>query len=323
MAAPAEPGSTSPGEQQLPGPARLLALLAAGLALVIYILGFVEDTQLINRIGGLLVIGGGLLGAAALLPKAGRVLVPASVLALLGSLALLQETAAGFEVPTTTIIAVILAFLLTIVLVGAVLLEAGIVKVPAPRPHAAYPQQGYGGYGGQQPPGYGGYGQFPEQGGGYGGAAQQPGYGQQGPYGAGGPAAGQPGYGGYGYGAGSTSSPSLPMPSSPPSQSPYGQGGYGQQPTVAQPAPQASDQAAPPGGWFAGPNPSQSSDPPSSSSATPGSGGAEDDASDAPVTPPTGQPTVEPAQSAEGRAGEDGDRESTRVIRPGDLSPPS
>ncbi len=142
MAASAEPGSTPPGEQQLPGPARLLALLAAGLALVIYILGFVEDTQLINRVGGLLVIGGGLLGAAALLPKAGRVLVPATVLALLGSLALLQETAAGFEVPTTTIIAVILAFLLTIALVGAVLLEAGIVKVPAPRPQAAYPQQG-------------------------------------------------------------------------------------------------------------------------------------------------------------------------------------
>ena len=201
MAAPAEPGSTPPGEQQLPGPARLLALLAAGLALVIYILGFVEDTQLINRVGGLLAIGGGLLGAAALLPKAGRVLVPATVLALLGSLALLQETAAGSVVVTTTIVAVILAFLLTIALVGAVLLEAGIVKVPAPRPQAAYPQQqGYGGYPGQQPPGYGGYGQFPEQPA-YGGAAQQPGYGQQGPYGSGAPT-GQPGYGGYGYGAG-------------------------------------------------------------------------------------------------------------------------
>jgi hypothetical protein len=320
MAASAEPGSATPGEQQLPGPARLLALLAAGLALVIYILGFVEDTQLINRVGGLLVIGGGLLGAAALLPKAGRVLVPATVLALLGSLALLQETAAGFEVPTTTIIAVILAFLLTVALIGAVLLEAGIVKVPAPRPQAAHPQQGYGGYGGQQqPPGYGGYGQYPEQGG-YGGAAQQPGYGQQSPYASGAPA-GQPGYGGYGYGAGSTSSPSLPLPSTPPS--PYGQGGYGQQPTVAQPAPQASDQGPPPGGWFAGPTPSSSPDPYPSSPA-PGSGGSEDDASDAPATPPTGQPAVEPAPAAEERAEEDGDRgERTRVIRPGDLSPPS
>ena len=311
MAAPAEPGTTPPGEQQLPGPARLLALLAAGLALVIYILGFVEDTQLINRVGGLLVIGGGLLGAAALLPKAGRVLVPATVLALVGSLALLQETAAGFEVATTTIVAVILAFLLTIALVGAVLLEAGVVKVPAPRPQAAYPQQGYGGYGGQQPPGYGGYG-----------GQQPPGYGQQGPYGSGAPA-GQPGYGGYGYGAGSTSSPSLPMPSPPPS--PYGQGGYGQQPTVAQPAPQASEQGPPPGGWFAGPPPGASPEPHPSSSPTSGSGGPEDDdASDAPATPPTGQPAVEPAPAAEEQAGEDGDRgERTRVIRPGDLSPPS
>src|SRR5688500_2315846 len=172
MAAPAEPGTTPPGEQQLPGPARLLALLAAGLAIVIYILGFVEDTQLINRVGGLLVIGGGLLGVSALLPRSGRVLVPATVLALLGSLALLQETAAGFAVPTTTIIAVILAFLLTVALVGAVLLEAGIVKAPSPRPQSGYPQQGYGGYPGQ-PQGYGGYGQgqyHPEQGG-YGGAA--------------------------------------------------------------------------------------------------------------------------------------------------------
>jgi hypothetical protein len=187
-----ESATTAPEDPQLaPGPARLLVLATAGLGLVIYVLGFIE-AGLSGSLIGFLLLGGGLLAGAALLPKVGRVLVPAAVIVVTGTLFLLQAVAQG-GASTTAIIALVLAFLQAVAVIGAVLLDAGLVKAPAPRPRAP---QGYGQPGGysQYPPGYG-------QPGGYGQYGQQQGYGQQG-YGA--PGYGQPGqYGqqpGYGQG---------------------------------------------------------------------------------------------------------------------------
>jgi hypothetical protein len=189
---------SSASEPQLaPGPARLLVIATAALGLVIYLVGFL-DVSVASTFVGVLLIGGGLLAGTTLLPKVGRVLVPAAVIVTTGTLLFLQMVTSG-STPTVVIIALVLAFLQTVAVIGAVLLDAGLVKAPAPR---ASTPPGYGqpgGYG-QYPPGYGqpgGYGQYGSPQGygqqpGYGGA---PGYAQPGQY-------GQPGYGQQGYGAG-------------------------------------------------------------------------------------------------------------------------
>jgi Family of unknown function (DUF5336) len=207
-----------------PGPARMLVLAAAGLGLVIYVLGFV-DFGLSSSLIGLLLVGGGLLAGAAVLPKVGRVLVPAAVGVVVGTLQLLQAVAGG-GASTITIIALVLALLQSVAVIGAVLLDAGLVKAPAPRPST--------------PPGYGqpgGYGQYPQgygQPGGYGQYGAPQGYGQQG-YGA--PGYGQPGqqpgqygqppgYGQQGYGVPSGYGQQQ-------SQSPWGQADPGGRPAGA------------------------------------------------------------------------------------------
>jgi hypothetical protein len=203
----------------------LLVLAAAGLGVVLYLLGFVE-AGLSGSFLGFLLLGGGLLAGAALLPKAGRVLVPATVIVLTGALFLLQAVAQG-GASSTAIIALVLALLQAVAALGAVLLDAGLVKAPAPRPREP---QGYGQQGGygQYPPGYGqpgGYGQYGGQPGygqpGYGG----PGYGQPGQYGQ------QPGYGQPGYGA---------------------PGGYGQQQQPWGQAEPGARSASGPPSWYGG-----------------------------------------------------------------------
>ena len=208
--------TASDAPQLAPGPARMLVLAAAGLGLVIYVLGFV-DLGLANTLTGFLLLGGGLLAGAAVLPKVGRVLVPAAVGVVAGMLQQLQTVAGGGS-STTAIIALVLAFLQSVAVIGAVLLDAGLVKAPAPKPRAP---QGYG-----QP---GGYGQYPQ---GYG---QQSGYGQ---YGA------QQGYGQQGYGA-----PGYGQPGQPGQPGQYGQPGYGQQGQQGYGAPGGYGQPQPQGSW--------------------------------------------------------------------------
>lgn len=229
--------SATPVSQLAPGPARLLALVAAALGVIVYLAGFFDDVGFALTSIGMLIIGGGLLAGAAVLPKVGRVLAPAGVAVATGTLQLLQLVASG-ATSTTVIIALVLAFLETVAVIGAFLLDAGLIKVPEPRPT---PPPGYGqpsGYG-QYPQGYGaqGYGQYggSPQGygqptGGYG--QQQPGYGQPGQY-----VAPQGGYGQPGYGQ----------------QVAYGQqaqsqGGWGQQ-SPGQPDPR-QQQTNP--GWYVG-----------------------------------------------------------------------
>ncbi|MGH3614712.1 MAG: DUF5336 domain-containing protein [Pseudonocardia sp.] len=305
-----EPDETSakPKDHQLaPGPARLLVLIAAGLALVIYVLGFAEDLGLGSLLAGPLVLAGGLLAGAAVLPRVGRVLVPAAVAATVGTLLLLQGVTGTTGAPTMMIIALVLSFLLVAAVVAAVLLDAGILTMPArrPSPPPGHQQPGYGAYG--QPPGYGAaYGQYPEQGG-YG----QPGYGGGAPAGYSGYGGAQPGYGQPGQYGPSPAGPSQPGPGySQPTVS-YSQPAYGQ---PAGSGPNAG--GAQPGGWSGGPAPESAGTP--SSGHSPASGPA--------ATLPTGSAEADPGGHDQGQvetpdAGGDRD-ERTRVIRPGELRPP-
>jgi Family of unknown function (DUF5336) len=296
-----------------PGPARLLALVAAGLAVVFYLLGFFGEIGIVSGLVGLLVVVGGLLAGSAVLPKAPRVLAPAAVITVSGMLALLQAVVAG-NTSGLLVGALVVAFLASLAVVGALLLDAGIVTAPAPRPKApAYgqapygQQQPYGQQGWNQQPGYGQYGQAPgqpeygQQGYGQQGYGAQPGYGQQG-YGAqpGQQGYGQPGYGQQGYGA------------QPGQQSGYGAApaaGSSAAPSWAQPSPQTpqaeAGQAATPG-WYTGDAAPSSSAP----AAAPGSGDTTGTVVTGRVTP--SDPAPPSSSTADGDAG----AESTRIISP-------
>jgi hypothetical protein len=269
--------ATSEAPQLAPGPARLLVLATAGLGVVIYVLGFVE-TGLAGSLIGFLLLGGGLLAGAALLPKVGRVLVPAAVTVVTGTLFLLQAVTQGGS-STTAIVALVLAFLQSVAVIGAVLLDAGLVKAPAPRPRAP---QGYGQPGpyGQYPPGYGqpgGYGQYPPGQPGYG----APGYGQPGQYGQ------QPGYG---------------------QQAGYGQQGFGAPGGFGQQQPQAGARPAGAPSWYGGPT---EGDTPSAPGTPVGSG-----TSGEPTT--TIPQANQPARPDDGDA-EKTNVDQTRIIKqPGD-----
>lgn len=232
-------GAAAAAEQKQPnlGHVRLLAMAAAGLGFVIYLIGFFTEVKLGNILPGPLVIGGGLLAGASLLPKAGKALLPAAVIITTGALMILQLLTNGTSI--VIIMVAVLALLQAIAAVVAVLLEAGVIAAPAPRPArppaynqqapSAFPQpygqQGAGGFGqqgyGQQQPGFG-----QQQPGAFGQTQQQQFGQQQGGYGV------QPGYG-----------------QQAPTQSGQQQGGWPQQQeNAAAPAPTAA--------WFAGDTPS-------------------------------------------------------------------
>jgi hypothetical protein len=107
------------------GAVRALALVGAALALVFYLLGFVSDVGTTDLVGAL-VIGGGLLAGTAALPRAGRWLAPAAVVVTVGMLSLLQVVASS-RGGALLIGALIVAFLQTVAVVGALLTDAGIV----------------------------------------------------------------------------------------------------------------------------------------------------------------------------------------------------
>ncbi|MCX6462569.1 MAG: DUF5336 domain-containing protein [Pseudonocardiales bacterium] len=290
--------------QLAPGPARLLALGAAGLSLVIYLLAFFDSAPALGSIGGAMLLSGGLLAGSAVLPKAARVLLPAAVLTVVGALMLLLYVAASSEFVDNSaiaIIAVVLGFVTAALAVGAYLMDAGVIKAPAPRRTApagyggqpGYGQQGgYGGGPGYGPqPGYGGgqpgYGQ--QQPGQQPGAAfgQQSGYGQSGAYGA----------AGAGYGAG------------------YGGGQTGSTPTAAGQGDPADATVAVPTGteggtpaWYGGPG-STSSTSEFSTASTPASG--------TPAAAPPATPSGENGTGEEKRPAD----ETTFFSKPND--PPS
>jgi hypothetical protein len=256
--------ATGNGPAPLEGPARTLVMVGAGLALVVYLLGFFSPLSSL-LFGPALLLAGGLLAAAALLPRvAGKVLVPGAVLAVVGFLSLVQVGVAASQVAVggIEIVALVLAFLEAAALGGAVLMEAGLVSMPARKSQS---QQGYGQQYGPYGQQYGGY-PPPGQGGGY---VQQPGPGGQ--YGYGWSPQGPPPQGQYGPPQGYEGGPwGQPQPGAQqgpqpgPQGQPAPQGPPGQQGQPGQQAGLQNVQGQPPQTGWAGPTESgaPSSTPP-------------------------------------------------------------
>lgn len=221
------------------GPSKLpfyLLVAVAVLGLAVYLFSFgpmftISDTdfpQLGSASGtslglGLAVVASllaGLLAGASLLPKqkaAVGVVAAVSVLGLLLVIAEIINTPEGVSIGWALYAVIVLTFLQAAVAIAALLLDAGIISAPAPRPK--YEQQQYGQYGGpgqyygQQPhqlgapqhqrPGY------PSQYGGYSGGSSSGGYsgGQQS-----GPPTPPTGFPTYGQPQASSSAPTSQVP---------------------------------------------------------------------------------------------------------------
>lgn len=185
-APPSGPSRPSRGGLDLIG---ILALAAAGLGLIIYVCSFAPSALLVRITFGLpLFVGAGLVAAATLLPNGRRWLVPAAVLAALGTLGLLVAVTSEFPGPPPplgvdegtgglVIAILVLGFLQTGVLVAAVLLDSGLITPEAAggwssRRRGAQPPAPQGQYpAGQHPPPSGQY-QYPP--GRYGPGPQEP-----------------------------------------------------------------------------------------------------------------------------------------------------
>lgn len=155
-----------------------IAVVALGLAAYLASFGpmFTMNADLGPSGGGLGSIHGvgtaaallaALLAAVGLLPKAKNYIPIVAVIAVLGALMVIVRTfskPAGFEIGWALWFVLACAVLQAIAAVGALLLDAGVITAPAPRPkYDQYPQYGqaqYGQYGGQ-PGGY--YGQAGQQ----------------------------------------------------------------------------------------------------------------------------------------------------------------
>ena len=260
------PDTGRPGRPAVPaGPARMLVLVTVALGLIIYIISFFGGLTLLNitPIPALL-LGGGLLAAATLLPRSGRLLVPAAVAVTVGVLQLLQvEFGSGSvgglgaigRISGTDIAVLILAVLQLIAVVAAVLLDAGVIAAGAGAGSGpgsvAGPQQfrrGRRGPGGP-PPGYGPQGYGPQGYGppGPGGPGAPGGPGGPGPGGPGPGGPGQPGFGpppGYGPPPGA-----MPYPGPPggPGQPPGYPGAPGNRAPFEPPSGSFPQQPPPPG----------------------------------------------------------------------------
>ena len=209
------------------------------LALLAYILTFFGSAEasgvasdLSAAFGSLfylpLVLAGGLLTAASLLPRGPQTLVPGAVVGVTGALAMLPLLAYADGL---LVVQVVLAVLAAVASVVAALFASGVINAPASRPASS----GFG---------------APAGGGGPGARAAGPG----GPWGGapGGPPAGPPGYGGpqTGPGSGQFANPRGP---GGPGQGGAGQGGPGPGPGPGQGGQAAGPPSGPVGGGYGGP----------------------------------------------------------------------
>ena len=105
----------------------ILALVALGLGLVIYFCCFSIEALGITALLLYFFLAAALLGAGTLLPKAPAVLFPAAVLATTGTLGVLNVVVLA-DPPSIVIVILILGLLQTAALVGAVLVDAGMIK---------------------------------------------------------------------------------------------------------------------------------------------------------------------------------------------------
>jgi len=155
------PASSGPlGPQNLPA---LAAIVVAALGLIQYFLGFSDEASLA---GGAIIylLAAGLLAGLWLLPKGPNTLPFAALLSVLGALDVLDDVIgvpSGSTTPGIVVVVLILGIVQMLVAVGALLMEYGLLKLPASKPAAPpapYGQQ-FGQPGaqqfGQQPPRFG------------------------------------------------------------------------------------------------------------------------------------------------------------------------
>ena len=174
------PAAPQPG----PSPSRgggldlggILALAALGLGLIIYLCNFSANGLGVSSPLLYFFLVAALLGAGTLLPKAPAVLVPAAVLAAAGSLGTLNAVVLAGQ-SSIVIVILVLGLLQTAALVGAVLVDAGMIKMkpkqtPSPGQQWGPPSGSFPAQPGPFPPNQ--YGQSP---------AGQYGQGQSGQYG--------------------------------------------------------------------------------------------------------------------------------------------
>jgi hypothetical protein len=230
---PGYPGAQQPGAQtpttQLPkvdaGPSKLPMYLLIGVAilgLAAYLLSFGPiwkgDTApgATVTLGVIAVLFAGLLAAVGLLPKQSNYTAVIAAIAIAGFLLTIYDLITNAKIAGwALIVIVVVAALQTVLAIAALLLDAGVISPPAPRPRYD-PYQQFGGYYAQQP-------------------GQQPQFGQ--------PQAGVP----------QQSHPGAPTQSFSQPQGMPSYGGFAGGPSTG-PFPAASPPAAPPGGapGFAG-----------------------------------------------------------------------
>jgi hypothetical protein len=121
----------------------LLAVAVAVLGVVQYFLGFSDEASMVGQPTTFLLIGG-LLAGLSVLPKAPKVLPFAALFSVLGALGALDGLIAvpsGSSTPGIVVVVLILGFLQMGIAVGLLLLEYGVVKLPAAKPQRPYGQQ--------------------------------------------------------------------------------------------------------------------------------------------------------------------------------------
>lgn len=129
----------------------VLALVVTVLGVVQYFLGFSDEA---NDVGQetIFLLAGGLLSALHALPKAPKVLPFAALLSVVGALGTLDTVVAEQSTPGIVTVVLILGIVQAIVSVGALLMEYGVLKPPAPKPAAPHYQQAQYGQAGPFPP---------------------------------------------------------------------------------------------------------------------------------------------------------------------------
>ncbi|GAA4540702.1 DUF5336 domain-containing protein [Amycolatopsis samaneae] len=122
----------------------LLSLAVTVLGVVQYFIGFSDEASVVGQ-ETLFLLVGGLLAALYVLPKGPKALPFAALFSLLGAFETLDDIIGvreGVSVPGIVTVIFILGILQMLLAVGALLLEHGVIKPPAPKPAA--PQAPYG-----------------------------------------------------------------------------------------------------------------------------------------------------------------------------------
>ena len=128
------------------GPVAELGLVAAGLGLVIYLIGFVTALGGSSSLILPLLLGGGLLAGSVALPAVGgRVLVPAAVATTTGALLLLRAVVADGG-SALSVGALVLSLLEAAATVGAALMHSGVLRARPPKARKAAPPSAFSGY---------------------------------------------------------------------------------------------------------------------------------------------------------------------------------